>query len=88
MKNTLEQLWDSYLMENPVNQNTERKKLLDTLVRCEDTLRASLTPEQINALGKYDACLLDISTFDQKEAFTKGVRFATGYLLDVLYFGV
>lgn len=75
MRKVLENLWYAYLMENPVEKNDDKKRVLDRLEAIEEELRASLNGVKAEKLKMYDDCLSDISGITEKEAFIKGIRF-------------
>ena len=81
---TLEDLWEQYQLENRPEPPDEKMKILNDLITHEEKLRAVLNAEQAEVLQKYDDCLSDLSAYFQKKAFIKGIRFATGYLIEAL----
>ena len=84
MKQTLEDLWFSYLIDAPVRRDGERKKILEEADRLEDKLRAQLSERQLGALNDYEDSMGEICSMDEKEAFVKGVRFAVRFLIEAL----
>lgn len=50
MRKVLENLWYAYLMENPVERNDDKKRVLDRLEAIEEELRASLNGAQAEKL--------------------------------------
>lgn len=85
MSKMLENLWDSDPMEDFVERNEEKKRILDQLIINEEKLRANLDEEQAEMLKICEDCLNDISAIDEKEAFMKGIRFATRFMVEALY---
>lgn len=85
MRTTLQCLWYSYQMEKPVERNEEKEELLSRLRTNEEKLRTDLNEVQKDALKNYEDCLDTISSISAKEAFIKGVCFATNYLIEALY---
>ena len=85
MEKIIELLWYSHLMENPMEQSEGRKQIVEMLATKAEHFRECLTAEQIAALDSYELYMSEISDVSEKEAFAKGVRFATKYLLDALY---
>ena len=84
MKNLLEKLWYSYQMQDDAEQNGEEKELLDLIVLHEEKLHAVLNTEQMEQLKKYRECIRDFHIIAEKEAFIKGIRFATLFLTEAL----
>lgn len=84
MKKTLETLWSAYQMEFPSKQSEEEKEVLHTLVAAEDKLLAELNGEQIRTLKVLEDCLGDLECLADKEAFIRGIRFATSYLIEAM----
>ena len=86
MKKTLENLWYTYQIEHPFEQNDEKKKFLNILVKEEENLHKSLNEEEIEMLERYDNCLNEIRAISECEAFIAGIRFATQYLIEATSF--
>ena len=84
MEKILEKLWREYQMESNMIQSEEEKELIHHLVASSDILRANLSVEQLCALEKRDEYQNELCFLCAKEAFVKGVRFATVYLLEAL----
>ncbi len=84
MSKILEELWFDYLMENQANQSKEERELIHALVKTGDELHASLTQEQLTILERRDDCQNEICVLFAKEAFIKGIRFATGYFMEAI----
>lgn len=85
MNKTLEDLWYSYQTENPNDPVSEKKHLAAALNSAGQRLRADLTDEQKEALENYEECLNEIGGIAEREAFIKGVRFATKFLIEAMY---
>ena len=86
MGQTLEDLWGTYLMEGN-EQSKEEREALSKLVENEGKLRATLNTEQLEMLETDDRYFSEIAYFSERDAFIKGVRFATRYLIEALYGG-
>lgn len=84
MRQTLEDLWHSYLMEKN-EQSKEEREAISKLVEHEGKLRATLNAEQLEMLETDDFCFSEIAYISERDAFIKGVRFATRYLIEALY---
>ncbi len=84
MKQTLEDLRFSYLIDSPVKRDRERKKMLEEIDKLEDKLRAQLSERQIGELNDYEDSMGEICSLDEKEAFIKGVRFAVRFMIEAL----
>ncbi len=85
MNSILEDLWYSYQIGIRSEQSQEEKDALNDLVLFENKLRESLTEEQKNIYKSYESCVIKNNCISEKEAFIKGVRFATQYLFESLY---
>lgn len=81
----LDDLWYSYQMENVPYRDKEADRLLETLASSENKLRRLLSEEQYTEFERYENCLKEIHSKAELTAFSKGVRFATRYLAEVLY---
>ena len=84
MKDLLEKIWYSYQMQNPTEMNVEKKKILDVLVLNEERLRNELNEEQTVLLENYERCMGEINCISEKDAFVKGLCFATEFFLEAL----
>lgn len=80
----LETLWYSYEMEKPVEQTEERQRLFERLMASEEAIQAGFTKEQIEILKQFRDCTDALARLDEYDAFAKGVRFATQYLLEAM----
>ncbi len=84
MNSILEDLWYNYQIGIRSEQSQEEKDVLNDLVLFEDKLRESLTEEQKHIYKSYESCVIKSNCISEKEAFIKGVRFATQYLFETL----
>ena len=85
MKKTLENLWYMYQMENRVPYDAQEEQVIDQLVAAEKMLHEQLSEVQKAALKKYEDLLDEIGGICEKRAFIKGIRFATKFMLEILY---
>ncbi len=85
MKKIIEDLWYSYITNCLAEQTVEEKKILSKLVKYESNLHSKLSEEQKNALKNYENCLDELNDISTKDAFIKGIRFATIFLIEALY---
>lgn len=85
MNPILEELWYSYIMENSIEENAQSKKLLRTLVEKQDYLKDNLDPEVFKICEECHSIIFEMGGISEKEAFVKGVQFATGYLVEALH---
>jgi len=81
---TLETLWELYQSEYPLKVCTKEKELIKEIEEYGDKLCASLDEQQKEMLQRYQDLWDRVSCFSEKEAFIKGVKFATGFLLEAL----
>ena len=84
MKNTLEDLWFSYLMEQRVALADSDKIIVNSLSNKREEIYKTLDSEQKNAFEKYEESSDNVSIIYEKQAFIKGVKFAANILLDAL----
>lgn len=80
----LEQLWYAHASLRVTEWTLEAEKLMNELDECEKKLFVHLTKEQKDALDTYKTELLNLCTLYEKEAFMKGVQFATAYMIEAL----
>lgn len=84
MNKTLSDLWYYILEQHPFETRAEAKELLDRAVEKEEALHATLTRQQKEYLKKYEDCLGELYDVYEKEAFIKGIRFATNFLMEAM----
>lgn len=82
MNSIIEDLWFNYQIGIRSKLSQEEKDALNDLILFEDKLRESLTEEQKSIYKSYEACAIKSNCISEKEAFIKGVRFATQYLFE------
>lgn len=85
MKTLLDDLWYNHQIGVRSEQSQEEKDALNKLIVLEDALRDSLTEKQNILYKHYEACSIEVNCISEKEAFVKGVRFATQYLFETLF---
>lgn len=85
MKTLLDDLWYNHPIGVRLEQSQEEKDALNELIVYEDELRNSLTQKQKMIYKRYETCSIEVNCISEKEAFIKGVRFATQYLFNALY---
>ena len=71
-------------MQNPKAVNDEKKKILDELILNEENLRNVLNEEQKAFLENYERCMNEITCISEKDAFVKGLYFATEFFLEAV----
>ena len=83
MKQTLERLWNDYLLEECALIETEEELTLTREVaELHEKANAQLNKEQKLAVEKYVDTLCDIDALFAKKAFFKGCEFAVSFLLE------
>lgn len=85
MKNNLENLWLNYIIEIPMNKTDKEKEIISEWAKKEDYFYAMLSKEQINAFEDYDNTLSQVNRITEKNAFIKGVMFATRFIFEAMY---
>ncbi len=76
MRKELEELWQYYLIEVPLQRNEKEKEIIRKYGEAEEKLRAKLNDEQIELLEEYDNSVSETNSISERYAFIKGVRFA------------
>ena len=83
MKETIEKLWDEYLLgECALIETDEERNLTKKIVELHEMADALLEKNQKEAVERYVDTLLDAETFFVKKAFIKGCEFAVSFLLE------
>ena len=83
MKQTLDKLWNEYLLEECAAIDTNEERMLTReLADLHDKANALLNDEQKAAVEKYVDALCDIDALFAKMAFSKGCEFAVSFLLE------
>lgn len=81
MQYSLNEIWEMLDMNNN-HSGREEKEMLSKLVGIENGLSEKLNAEQKVMLSNLMNTISDLSYIERKEAFIKGIKFATQYLLD------
>ena len=88
MKETLEKLWNEYLLEECATIDShEEQKLTQRSGELHDKANTLLNNEQKDAVEEYVNSLCELNSFFAKKAFFKGCEFAVSFLLDSGNFG-
>ncbi len=83
MKQTLDKLWNEYLLEEcAVIDTDEERTLTRELAELHDKANALLNEEQKAAIEKYVDALCDIDALFAKKAFCKGCEFTVSFLTE------
>ena len=83
MKETLEMLWNEYMLDECAAINTdEERKLAKEALELHEKANILLNKEQKEAVEKYVDALCDIEALFSKKAFFKGCEFAVSFLLE------
>ena len=84
MKETLEKLWDEYLIDESSMIHTDEERVLTkTAIELHKKAMALLSKEQEEAVEKYVDALGDINAVFTRRAFCKGCEFTASFLLEV-----
>ena len=83
MKETLEKLWNEYLLDEcaPIDTDEERN-LTQKTAELYEKASTLLNKEQKTAVQKYVDSLCDIDALFVRKAFLKGCEFAVSFLLE------
>ena len=83
MKETLEKLWNEYLLDECAAIGTdEERKLTKKTAQLHEEANALLNKDQKAAVEKYVDALCDIEALFVKKAFFRGCEFAVSFLLE------
>lgn len=83
MKETIERLWNEYLLDECAAIHTDEEgKLMKKAVELQEQANALLNKDQKDVMEKYVDALYDIETLFVKKAFLKGCQFAVSFLLE------
>ena len=83
MKETLEKLWNEYLLDECAAIDTdEERNLTKEAVELHEKANVLLNKDQKDAVEKYVDALCDIEALFAKKAFFKGCEFAVSFLLE------
>ncbi len=83
MKETLEKLWNEYLLDECAAIDTdEEKKLTKKTVELHEKANDLLNKDQKDAVEKYVNALCDLESIFVKKAFLKGCEFSVSFLLE------
>ena len=85
MENLLEDLWYSYEIGRNTSISDEEKTILNKLVENQDKLCGGLSDELIAVFEEFENCERGLACVAEKQAFIKGVRFASKFWLEALY---
>ncbi len=83
-KTTFEDLWYTYLIDKKTNTSIEESRLINLIDKNEENLRKTLKEGQIELFLKYDDSVTDLNMYNEKNAFLKGVHFATMFLIETI----
>ena len=84
MKTVLKDLWLSYMIESTANMDNEEKRILDKIVSKEKELNEKLTREQLEVFESFTNSFHEINCLSERNAFIKGVCFATRFIFEAL----
>ena len=83
MKETLEKLWNDYLLDECSELDTEEERQLTRrAAELQDQVHALINKEQEEAIEKYVDAVCRMNAFLVKKAFCKGCEFAVSFLLE------
>lgn len=83
MKQTLEKLWNDYLLDECALIDTDEERMLTKKVaELHERANILLNKDQQDAVGKYVDALCDIEALFVKKAFCKGCEFAVSFLFE------
>ena len=77
----IDTLWEYIETFNPY-ASEEEKKIFSVVAEKSEIFTKTMTDEQIPIFEDYHDSLYELHSIEQKEAFVKGVKFATQFLLE------
>ena len=80
----LNDLWDGYFAEIPMEKNPEKRLILNKVIECERLLDENLSEELKQIFHEFDNGLSEVAAINERESFVRGVRFAVRLLLEAL----
>ena len=84
MKETLEKIWNDYLVDEcSVIDTEEERNLTKKAVELHNKMNALLNKEQQDAVKIYVDTLHDIEALNIRNAFAKGCEFTASFLFDI-----
>ena len=84
MKKDLQDLWFDYIIEFPIERNEKERATIEEWSKKEKDFRSFLNEEQLKFLEEYDNAVSAVGRISEKNAFLKGVRFATRFIFEAL----
>lgn len=84
MREYLESLWFDYFIEFPMEYSKKEKYIIKNWKEHEIAFRSVLNKEQIKLLEEYDKSLSEVNGISEKNAFLKGIIFATKFIFQAL----
>ncbi len=83
MKETLEKLWDEYLLDECAAIDTdEEREITKKIVELHEKVNTLLDKDQKDAVEKYVDALCDMEALFAKKAFMKGCEFSVSFLIE------
>ena len=88
MKETLEKLWNDYLLEECAVMDTDEERILTAkAAELHEKANALLNEEQQKAVDCFVDALCEMQSSFVKKTFCKGCEFAVSFLLEAGNFG-
>ncbi|MBQ8767639.1 MAG: hypothetical protein IJZ16_12660 [Clostridia bacterium] len=85
MQKDLENLWYNYVNEISLKKDKKEKTAISRFVEKEESFRSILDEKQIEKLEEYDDAVSELNSISEKNAFIKGIMFATKFIFQALY---
>ena len=85
MNSIFEEIWATSLADTHLAHGGEDERILDILEKYEEKLLDSLGEDMKPIFEEYNLTQNELSAACGKQYFFAGVRFATKYLLEVMY---
>ena len=80
---TLNWLWDCIASQSSF-ATKEEKHFMKIIAQKEEDLLKLLNKEETKLFQDYQEAVFELSLIDQEQGFTKGIKFATTYLIESL----
>lgn len=82
-QNILDVLWEYVDTFNPYASDDE-KKVLSIVSEKSDAFKKMITDDQYSLFEDYQDSLLELCSVEKKEAFIKGVKFASQLIIEIM----
>lgn len=79
----LDLIWESMDIINPYASESEKESLCKIEEKAEK-IRNLMNKDSINLFEKYEESMFEYSSVKEKEAFLKGIKFASNFIFEII----